>query len=48
MPWVLMFIMAPYAAGLVVYWITNNCLTMAQQWFMTRRTPAPATPAVAK
>ncbi len=48
MPWVLMFIMAPYAAGLVVYWITNNCLTMAQQWFMTRRTPAPATPVVVK
>ncbi len=48
MPWVLMFIMAPYAAGLVVYWVTNNCLTMAQQWFMTRRNPAPATPAVAK
>lgn len=48
MPWVLMFIMAPYAAGLVVYWITNNCLTMAQQWFMTRRNPAPATPVVVK
>ena len=48
MPWVLMFIMAPYAAGLVVYWITNNCLVMLQQWVMTRRHPAPATPAVAK
>ncbi len=48
MPWVLMFIMAPYAAGLVVYWITNNCLTMLQQYVMTRRNPAPATPAVAK
>ncbi len=48
MPWVLMFIMAPYAAGLVVYWITNNCLTMLQQWVMGRRSPAPATPAVAK
>ena len=48
MPWVLMFIMAPYAAGLVVYWITNNCLTMLQQWVMMRRNPAPATPAVAK
>ena len=48
MPWVLMFIMAPYAAGLVVYWITNNCLTMLQQWVMARRSPAPATPAVAK
>ena len=48
MPWVLMFIMAPYATGLIVYWITNNCLTMLQQWLMTRRDPAPSTPAVAK
>ncbi len=48
MPWVLMFVMAPYAAGLTVYWITNNCLTMLQQWVMTRRGQAPATPAVAK
>ncbi len=48
MPWVLMFIMAPYAAGLTVYWITNNCLTMLQQWVMTRRTPAPATPVPVK
>ena len=48
MPWVFMFIMAPYAAGLVIYWITNNCLTMAQQWFMMKREPAPSTPAVVK
>ena len=48
MPWVLMFIMAPYATGLIVYWITNNCLTMLQQWVMTKRTPAPATPVPAK
>ena len=48
MPWVLMFIMSSYAAGLVVYWITNNCLTMLQQYVMTRRTPAPATPVAAE
>ena len=24
MPWVLMFVMAPFAAGLQLYWITNN------------------------
>jgi len=40
--------MAPYATGLIVYWITNNCLTMLQQWVMTKRTPAPATPVPAK
>lgn len=48
MPWVLMFIMAPYAAGLVVYWVTNNVLTIAQQWWMMRKYPMPATPAVIK
>ena len=27
MPWVLMFVMAPFAAGLQLYWITTNLLT---------------------
>ena len=27
MPWFLVFIMAPFAAGLQLYWITNNVLT---------------------
>ena len=31
MPWVLMVIMAPFAAGLQLYWVTSNILTMAQQ-----------------
>ena len=44
MPWIFMFIMAPFAAGLLVYWTTNNILSIAQQWFMMRRYPAPATP----
>jgi len=47
MPWVLMFVMAPFAAGLVVYWITNNCLTILQQKWLYSRYPgmkAPATP----
>jgi YidC/Oxa1 family membrane protein insertase len=39
MPWMMMFIMAPFAAGLLVYWITNNCLSMAQQWFLYKRHP---------
>jgi YidC/Oxa1 family membrane protein insertase len=39
MPWVMMFIMAPFAAGLLVYWITNNCLSMAQQWWLYKRHP---------
>ena len=37
MPWVLVFIMAPFAAGLQLYWITNNILTIAQQWFLYRK-----------
>lgn len=39
MPWMMMFIMAPFAAGLLVYWITNNCLSMAQQWWLYKRHP---------
>jgi YidC/Oxa1 family membrane protein insertase len=37
MPWVLVFVMAPFAAGLQLYWITNNVLTIAQQWFLYRK-----------
>ena len=31
MPWFLMFVMAPFAAGLLLYWVTSNILTLAQQ-----------------
>jgi YidC/Oxa1 family membrane protein insertase len=37
MPWVLVFVMAPFAAGLQLYWITNNILTIAQQWWLYRK-----------
>jgi YidC/Oxa1 family membrane protein insertase len=37
MPWIMMFIMAPFAAGLMVYWITNNVLSIAQQWWLYRK-----------
>ncbi len=39
MPWVLMFVMAPFAAGLLLYWISNNVLTLAQQWYLYSRNP---------
>jgi YidC/Oxa1 family membrane protein insertase len=39
MPWVMMFIMAPFAVGLQVYWITNNCLTILQQKILYSRHP---------
>ncbi len=39
MPWVLMFVMAPFAAGLLLYWISNNVLTLAQQKYLYARNP---------
>jgi YidC/Oxa1 family membrane protein insertase len=39
MPWVMMFIMAPFAVGLQVYWITSNVLTVAQQQLLYSRHP---------
>ncbi|RKF21746.1 membrane protein insertase YidC [Altericroceibacterium spongiae] len=39
MPWVLMFVMAPFAAGLLLYWITSNILTLAQQRYLYSRHP---------
>jgi YidC/Oxa1 family membrane protein insertase len=37
MPWVMMFIFAPFAAGLQLYYVTSNLLTVAQQWWLYRR-----------
>lgn len=48
MPWLFMVLMAPFAAGLQLYWATNNVLSIAQQWWLTKRHPASATPARAK
>jgi len=39
MPWVLMFVMAPFAVGLQVYWITSNCITILQQRLLYSRHP---------
>lgn len=39
MPWVLMFVMAPFAAGLLLYWVTSNVLTLAQQSYLYSRHP---------
>lgn len=48
MPWIMMVIMAPFAAGLQLYYMTSNILTYLQQKLLYRRygidrTPAPAT-----
>lgn len=39
MPWMLMFVMAPFAAGLLLYWVTSNFLTLAQQSYLYSRHP---------
>jgi YidC/Oxa1 family membrane protein insertase len=52
MPWVLMFVMAPFAAGLQLYWTVNNVLTILQQKWLYSRYPgmkaAADAPAAAK
>ncbi len=37
MPWVLMVVMAPFAAGLQLYWAVSNVLTIAQQKWLYHR-----------
>ena len=39
MPWFLMFIMAPFAAGLQLYWVVSNLLSIAQQKLLYARHP---------
>ncbi len=39
MPWFLMFVMAPFAAGLQLYWVVSNLLTIAQQKWLYSRYP---------
>ena len=48
MPWMMMFIMAPFAAGLLIYWITSNLLTIAQQKWLYSRHPQLKQQAVTK
>ena len=40
MPWMLMFVMAPFAVGLQIYWITSNLWTIAQQRLLYAKHPA--------
>lgn len=39
MPWFLMFVMAPFAAGLQLYWVVSNILSIAQQKWLYSRHP---------
>ncbi len=40
MPWMFMVIMAPFAAGLQLYWVVSNTLTILQQKWLYSRHPA--------
>jgi YidC/Oxa1 family membrane protein insertase len=40
MPWMLMFVMAPFAVGLQIYWITSNVVTILQQSWLYSKHPA--------
>jgi YidC/Oxa1 family membrane protein insertase len=46
MPFALIFVMAPFAAGLQVYWMTTNILTILQQKLLYSRYPGLAAPVV--
>jgi YidC/Oxa1 family membrane protein insertase len=37
MPFIFTFILAPFAAGLVIYWAWNNILSVLQQWVILRQ-----------
>ena len=37
LPFLFTFILAPFPAGLVIYWTVNNVLSVGQQWFIMRR-----------
>jgi YidC/Oxa1 family membrane protein insertase len=46
MPWVMMIMMAPFAAGLQLYWTVSNLLTIAQQKWLYSKHPALKEPVV--
>ena len=36
MPFIFTFMFMWFPAGLVLYWVSNNILSIAQQWYITR------------
>ena len=36
MPWIFMFMLGTFAAGLVIYWVANNIITFTQQYVIMR------------
>ena len=41
MPWIMMFVFAPFAAGLQLYYVASNSLTILQQKWLYRQYPMP-------
>jgi YidC/Oxa1 family membrane protein insertase len=48
MPWLMMLFFAPLAAGLQLYYVMNNLLSLAQQQYLYSRTPGLRDPVPAK
>jgi YidC/Oxa1 family membrane protein insertase len=42
LPIIFTFMLAPFPAGLVIYWAWNNLLSVAQQWVLRRADEKPA------
>ncbi|SEH88990.1 membrane protein insertase YidC [Pseudomonas fuscovaginae UPB0736] len=47
MPIIFTFFFLWFPAGLVLYWVVNNCLSIAQQWYITSRIEAASKKAAA-
>ncbi len=37
LPFILIFVFAPFPAGLLIYWTWSNSLSILQQWFITKK-----------
>lgn len=37
LPYIFTFVLAPFAAGLILYWTWNNALSIVQQWVIMKR-----------
>ncbi|WP_309611300.1 membrane protein insertase YidC [Sphingomonas sp.] len=46
MPWFMIFVFAPFAAGLQLYYVMNNLLTLAQQTWFNKMHPVEASTAI--
>ena len=42
LPFIFTIMLANFPAGLVIYWVWNNVLSIAQQWFLMKKLDAPA------